>query len=73
MGYLILSVGRSRREQVQSRGENRVNLSRLSKMVRAQNKHTRARSLSKQELILLYQTFVHIGLWKEVGIFGEAR
>ena len=31
------------------------------------------RSLSKQELVLLYQSFVYIGLRKEVGIFGEVR
>ena len=39
----------------------------------AQNKHTQAGSLSKQELILLYQSFVYIGLRKEVGIFGKER
>ena len=41
--------------------------------VMAQNKHTQARSLSEQEFILFYQSFVYIGLRKEVGIFGEVR
>lgn len=29
--------------------------------------------LSKQELILLYQSFIYTGLRKEVGTFGEVR
>ena len=65
-------------QQVQARGENLAQPS-LSgaewdgECVAAQNKHTRARSLSKQELTLLYQSFVYIGLRKVVGTFGELR
>jgi hypothetical protein len=41
--------------------------------VMAQNNTPRAWSLSKQELVLLYQSFVYTGLRKEVEIFDEVR
>ena len=67
-----LLAGRSRQEERTWFSRVTPRLSRMVSVV-AQNKHTQAGSLSEQELVLLYQSFVYIGLRKEVGIFGEGR
>ena len=63
--------------KVQARGQNPVQPSlsgtELDGECTAQKKPTQAGSLSKQELVLLYQTCVYIGMRKEVWIFGEVR